>query len=200
MEDRFSFIYRLKKIQYVSLSNFFWVGQMGSVWSFGCATWTLIALGEVKVVDLANFDLKFLAKFSCTRFVQIPIFAIMSSKCFLTSGKTSKNDLYNHFDIFFKKIQRGATLPIPPFRSVLLLLQTTWWREKSRRAEVRSPVWRQSIFQSVSGPGPCRVRGWQVLSRACPLLFLSGQLALHRSRQIPKTVALYYTPSKYWGR
>ncbi len=46
----------------------------------------------------------------------------------------------------------------PPFRLVLLCIQTTWWREKSHRAVVRSPVRRQSTFQSVSGRGPRRVR------------------------------------------
>jgi hypothetical protein len=49
-------------------------------------------------------------------------------------------------------------------------------------------------------PGRAESGGWWVLSRARPLLFLSGQLALHRSRKLPKTIALYYTPSKYWGR
>ncbi len=46
-----------------------------------------------------------------------------------------------------------------PFRPVLLLLQTTRAREKSRWAVVRhavvvSAVWHQSTFRSVSGPGP----------------------------------------------
>jgi hypothetical protein len=170
MEDRFSFIYRLKKIQYVSLSNFLWVGQMGSVWSFGCATWTLIALGEVTVVDLANFDLKFLAKFLCTRFVKIPIFAIMSSKCFWTSGKTSKNDLYNHFDIFFQKIQRGCNPANPPiplcFTAITDHLMAgevpPGWGPQSGVAPVNIPIsFRSRAVQSPGGdrysvgPGLC---------------------------------------------
>jgi hypothetical protein len=91
----------------------------------------------------------------------------------------------------------------PPFRSVLLFFQTTHGWEKSGRAMVRSPVWHQSVFQSVSSPGPHRVRGMTVSllgPLSCFSLFLSGQQVLHRSEQTPKTIALYYTPSNYRGR
>jgi hypothetical protein len=65
-----------------------------------------------------------------------------------------------HFDVvFFQKSGREDILPTAPFHLVLLWIQTTWWREKSHRAVVRSAVRRQSTFQSVSGCGPRRVRG-----------------------------------------
>jgi hypothetical protein len=54
----------------------------------------------------------------------------------------------------------------PPFHLILLCIQTTREREKSRRAVVHSAVPRQSSFQSVSSCWPRRVRGWRVLSRA----------------------------------
>ncbi len=89
----------------------------------------------------------------------------------------------------------------PPFCLVLLWIQTTWWQEKSCRAVVRSAVWRQSTFQSVSGRGPHRVRGWWVLSRARSLSLpycIAG--APHRSGQISETAALYDTLRKYRER
>ncbi len=65
-----------------------------------------------------------------------------------------------HFGVFLSEVgpQRHIAEP-PPFRLVLPWIQTTWWREKSRRAVVRSAVRRQSTFQSVSSRGPRRVRG-----------------------------------------
>jgi hypothetical protein len=66
-----------------------------------------------------------------------------------------------HFDVFCQKSGCGDILPTPPppFCLVLLSIQITRGWEKSHRAMVRSTVRRQSTFQSVSGPGPRRVRG-----------------------------------------
>jgi hypothetical protein len=63
---------------------------------------------------------------------------------------------------FLQKSRSGATLQIPPFRSVLLPLQSTYGQEKSRRVVVRSPAWcrQHSIQNSAPGCGECR--GWQV--------------------------------------
>jgi hypothetical protein len=74
---------------------------------------------------------------------------------------TSKNDVLTSILTFFcQKSGRGdILLTPPPFRLVLLCIQTTQEREKSRWAVVHSAVQRQSTFQSVSGRGPRRVRG-----------------------------------------
>jgi hypothetical protein len=43
-------------------------------------------------------------------------------------------------------------------------------------------------------------RGGGFSVRPALAFFLSGQLVLHHSRQIPETIALYCTPRKYLGR
>ncbi len=52
---------------------------------------------------------------------------------------------------FCQKSSRGATL-------LGLLLQTTRGQEKSGRAVIHSPAWRQSEYQSVSSLGLLRER------------------------------------------
>ncbi len=64
-----------------------------------------------------------------------------------------------HFDFFLSEVGPRRHIADPPFRLVLLSIQITRGREKSRRAVVRSTMRRQSTFQSVSGRGPRRVRG-----------------------------------------
>jgi hypothetical protein len=73
--------------------------------------------------------------------------------------------------IFVKSLAVAPPCPVPtppPFRLVLLLLQTTWGDKKSRQAVVHNLVQCQLAFQSVSGPGPFRVQSSQLslLSRS----------------------------------
>jgi hypothetical protein len=77
------------------------------------------------------------------------------------------------FWLFFVRSPAAEThcRPPPPFHLVLLWIQTTRGREKSRRAMVRSPEQYQSTFQSVSGCRPCRVR--EVMGSQSGPLFLS---------------------------
>jgi hypothetical protein len=49
----------------------------------------------------------------------------------------------------------------------------------------------QSVFSTIQSAGGDRFSVKSALS-----LFLSGLIVPHRSRQIPETVALYYTPNK----
>jgi hypothetical protein len=170
-----------------------------------CFFLTLIQQGQVKV-DLANFDIKFRTKFLYVGFFKNwPIPAETSCKSFWTSDMTSKNDVLIPFWCFFVRSRAAKTYcRPPPFRLVLLWIQTTWWREKSCRAVVRSAVGRQSAFQSVSGRGQRRVRGWRVLSWACSLslsyciagaaLFWAdfwNRSALWHTTQIPGEVSLH---------
>jgi hypothetical protein len=72
----------------------------------------------------------------------------MSSKSFLTSDMTSKNDIFMSILMYcYQKSSYGDFLLTPPFRLVLLLLQTTQGRDKSRQAVVHSLAQRQSGFQ-----------------------------------------------------
>ncbi len=96
----------------------------------------------------------------CQIFFNWPVPAETSCESFWTSDMTSKNDVLMSILTFIRqKLGRGDILPPPPFRLVLLSIQITRGREKSRWALVRSTVQRQSTFQSVSGHGLRRVRG-----------------------------------------
>jgi hypothetical protein len=104
---------------------------------------------------------------------------------------------------FHQKSSCGVTLLTPPFRSVLLLLQTPRVREKSHPTGLWPTVLCNANQHSsqflVPGHVECGER--QILSRACSLsLSLTGQLVLHCSGKISETVALNDTLSKYWGR
>jgi hypothetical protein len=86
----------------------------------------------------------------------------------------------------------------PPFHSVLLLLQTTRGREKSGQAVVCSLGRRQSEFQSVSGPGPSRLRGGGRFSVGPVFsIFISESLAPRLSGQVPETGRLYTTETDH---
>ncbi len=166
---------------------------------------TLIQPGEVKI-DLANFDVKFRTKFLYVRLFFIwPIPAETSCESFWTSDTTSKNDVLTSILTFFIRSRAKKTNCRPlPFRLVLLWIQTTWWREKSRRAVVRSEVRRQSTFQSISAAGRVECEGWRVLSRACSLSLsyciaaaapfwadFRNHSALWHTTQIPGEVSLH---------
>ncbi len=73
------------------------------------------------------------------------------------------------FDIFSSEVGAAETnCQPPPFCLVLLCIQTTRGREKSRWAMVRSAVQRSASQHSDQFPVAGRVecRGWRVLSRA----------------------------------
>jgi hypothetical protein len=126
----------------------------------------------------------------------------MSSESFWTSDKTSENDVLTSILMNFH--QKNSVTARPCWPSPF-----TWFYcyyrlpegEKSRRAVVRSPVLhhpQHSIQFLILGCAKCGE--WRVLSRAHPLALSKRTLVPHHSGQIPKTVALYNTPSKYWGR
>ncbi len=72
-----------------------------------------------------------------------------------------------HFDIFCQKPSRDTTLPIPPFRSVLLLVQNPGTREKSPPAVVCIRCSASQHSSQFPVPGPCRNSGGrQILSQA----------------------------------
>ncbi len=105
---------------------------------------------------------------------------------------TQKMMFWHTFWCIFVRISATAPPCRPPsFCSVLLLLQTTRRREKSRPAVIRSPVKCQLTFQSVSGLRPSRVRGDGCFSVECAL-------ALSKCTDVatPFWTALYYTPVK----
>jgi hypothetical protein len=123
------------------------------LWDFGLpelngAFWatvlTLIGPGEVKV-DLANFDLKlqenllstlYFFTYSCKN-----VFHIFLNFFFYM---TSKNDFLTSILTYFRqKSGCGVLCCTPPFRPVLLDIQTTQVRQKSCWAVVRSTVLRQ---------------------------------------------------------
>jgi hypothetical protein len=108
-----------------------------------------------------------------------------------------KRSFYVHFDVISSKILswHNPTDP-PPFRSVLLLLQTTRGWEKSCQAVVCSGASQNSVQFPVPGYAECQSGGFSVR----PALLLFPKTAPHRSGQIPETIALYYTFSKYRGR
>ncbi len=79
----------------------------------------------------------------------------------------------------------------PPVCSVLTLLHTIRGWDKSHQGAVRSPVLASQNSSHFPVPGCLGCRGWQILSRARPLLFLTGQQALHLSGRVPETGGLY---------
>jgi hypothetical protein len=91
---------------------------------------------------------------------------------------------------FFVRSSVAARFCRPPrFRPVLLCLQTTWARQKSRWAVVCSAVQRQSTFQSVPVPGSRRVWGEAGSQSGLSLLFLS--VLPHGYGQKTETALLY---------
>jgi hypothetical protein len=121
---------------------------------------TLIQPGKVKV-DLANFDVKFQTKFLYVGFFKLTYSCRKVLRIFLNFWHDVKKWHFDfHFDIFSSEVGTWRQIVNPPsFRLVLLCIQTTRGREKSRRSMVCSPVRGQSTFQSVSGRGPRGVRG-----------------------------------------
>jgi hypothetical protein len=121
---------------------------------------TLIQPGEVKV-DLANFYFSSGQNSYMSDFFKIDLFL---QKRLANLSKLlkwrQKIMFWRPFWRFFIRSRAAETdCRPPPFRLVLLCIQTTRGREKSRQSVVRSPVQRQSTFQSVSGRGPCWVQG-----------------------------------------
>jgi hypothetical protein len=105
---------------------------------------TLIEPGEVKV-DLANFDLKLQENFRSTSHFFLNLFLQKRlPDIFELLTWPQKITFKRPFWRFFVR-NPTATSPAepPPFRPVLLFIQTTWAREKSRRAVLRSTVRRQ---------------------------------------------------------
>ncbi len=157
-------------------------------------------MGKAKF-DLANFDIKLIENLLCTLKKYLFLQKCLANLFFYFIHNVKKW----HFDVHFIEIMSKVWLrrypTSPPFRKVLLLFQTTRRWGKSQRALVHSLVHHRSGFQSVSGPGPYRVQGGGEFSIGFALkFFLSGLMVLHCSGQIPKTVALYYTTSKFWER
>ncbi len=114
-------------------------------WLLWCDTLTLIVLGEVKV-DFANFVLKLQTKFLCIGFFSKN--TLFLQKRLLNLFKLLTWCQKTMFDVNFDVISSVHLWQRSAFCSVLLL-QTTRGPEKSC----------QSGFQSVSDPGPRRVRG-----------------------------------------
>ncbi len=137
----------------------------------GCCTLTLIHPGEVKV-DLANFDVKFRAKFLYNVLFFLDVFLqkhLPNLYKLLTWHQKTMFwwPFWHPFWSFF--VRTSVTLLLcrhPRFRPVLLLLQTTWVQEKSRRAMVRSVVQRQLNSDQFLVPGQVECGGRRVLSRA----------------------------------
>jgi hypothetical protein len=133
---------------------------------------TLIEPGEVKVY-LANLTLNSVQNSYVSEFLKNYLFLQKRlPNLFELLNRRQKGHFVVHFDLFLSEVWSLHDPALPPFRSVLLLLQTTRGWEKSRRAVVCSPVRRKSTFQSVSHPRLCRLRGWWVLSWACSLVLL----------------------------
>ncbi len=160
----------LKKVVYLTKQNTATQGKH-------CQTMvklTLIQPGGVNV-DLVIFDVKFQTKFLYFGFFFLwPIPAETSSKSFSTSDMTSKNNnLTSILTFFHQKFCHIATLP-----SSLLLTSFTAITDHLSAREVPPGHGPQCgavpiKFWSVLGPGPRRVRGRRILSRAGLSLFLS---------------------------
>jgi hypothetical protein len=116
---------------------------------------------------------------------------------FLNFRHDLKNYVLTSIWCFFSKVQSRSNPVDPPPSLVLLLIQITWAWEKSRWVHDPAPVnisasfWSQAV-QSAGG-------GWFSVGPAL-LLFLTCQLTPHWCGQIPETIALYDTLSKYQGR
>ncbi len=99
-----------------------------------------------------------------------------------------------------QKSRYGATPPSPPSARFYCYCRPP---ENGRSGDglwytVRCGASQDSNQFLVRGHTECGVCGFSV--GPALLLFLSGLIALHRSEQIAKTIALYYSPSKYCGR
>ncbi len=156
---------------------------------------TLILPGEVKV-DLANFDVKFWTKFLNIGFLcNFPIPAELYSKFFLIPTWRQKMTFWHPFWHFFIR----SLLQHDPANPPCFLGFYCYYRPPEHGKSPTGPWtavrwWRQSIFLSVSGPGPRRVRGVGRFSVGPALsLFLGVVMLTHRSGQIYETAALYYT-------
>ncbi len=154
---------------------------------------TLIQPGKVKV-DLANFDVKFQTKFLYIRFFFIwPIPPETSSKSFRTSDMTSKNDILTSILTFFRqkfcRVANVSSSPLPTSFTAITDHLSSGEVQTDRGPQCgAAPI----KFRSAIGPGPRRVRGRRILSRAGLSLLL---MLPNRSGQIPETAALYsYAP------
>jgi hypothetical protein len=109
-----------------------------------CILITLIEPGEVKV-DHADFDLKLQENFLSTLYFFLTYSCRIVFRIFLNFWHDlEKWCLDVHFDVFSSEVSlRRPLLNPPPFHPVLLFIQTTWAKDKSRRAVVHSPVWHQ---------------------------------------------------------
>ncbi len=142
---------------------------------------------------LPVLDFKIKNTFSCRN-----VFPI-----FFNFRQDIKNDVLTSILMYCQKSGLSTTLQTPP---PPLLLSFTAITDPLGAGEVSLGCGPQSGVVPVNIP--VSFWSWATLSSrgggfsVAPalLLFLSGQLEPHRSWQIPETVLLYYTPSKYWGK
>jgi hypothetical protein len=114
---------------------------------------------------------------------------------------TSINDILMYILTYFhKKSSLDGTLLTPqtlPIQLGFTAITDHWGQEKSCLAVVCFLAQRQSGFRSLSGPGPCRVRGWQVLCWPTLSLFLTAPLALPQSGQVPENRRPYHAVTQH---
>jgi hypothetical protein len=116
----------------------------------------------------------------------------------------SKNDILTYFWCIFVR-NSAATPPCRHSAWFYCYYRLPKGHEKSGWAVVCSPAQRQSGWQSVSGPGPWRVRGGGGFSVGLSLALSKWTLgAQHWSGQVSKTSRLYstvthHTHSTLWG-
>jgi hypothetical protein len=157
-----------------------------------------MVLGGVQV-DITNLDITFRTKFLCVGFKKTqPIPSEMSSESYRTSDMMSKNDVLMYILMYFCQRSGGGSTLLLSFTAITDHPSAgevpPGYGPQSNAVPVRIPIIFWSLASQSAGGG--RFPVWPAL----PPLFLSGQLALHSSRHISETVALYYTLSKYGGR